>query len=204
MIDNYKRTFDSVRMSPESQKRIRSQLSSRFEDKKEDNIVSIKPIKKIRKSIVAAVAVMTIIVMAGAAYAYTGGSIFWNLTGGWTEYGVYNEDNTYIIHTFDTENTSKPTEVRDGRIYFVLDGSDTDITDYCSKDSYYSYEQIDDDGYRHVILVGGTADDIGWAEWILDQNGIYVGGTATLYINSPQKPTWLEAAEEEYGWHFSY
>ncbi|MBO6113519.1 MAG: hypothetical protein J6P57_00525 [Lachnospiraceae bacterium] len=65
-------------------------------------------------------------------------------------------------------------EVDDGRIYFTFDGDREDITDKCSDDSYYKHEYIDEEGLRHILIVGGNADNAGSAEYILDENGALV------------------------------
>ena len=87
-----------------------------------------------------------------------------------------------------------PIEVRDGQIYFVLDGSDANITNQCSEETYYQYETIDDNGYRHVVLIGGTADNVGMAKYIWDESGSFRGGTASY--DSSEEPAWLISVRE--------
>jgi len=151
-------------------------------------------------AVMAAAIACCLTVTAFAANYFADGAIIQALTGQRVEYGhtIDDEGNELYTITFDASNIVEPAETRDGRIYFTLDGSDTDITDYCAEDAYYSYEHTADDGNRHVILVGGTPDDISWAEFIWDENGTSVGG-AGLHYNNFIKPTWAELAYEAYG-----
>lgn len=55
-------------------------------------------------------------------------------------------------------------EEKDGRIYLVVDGNMTDITDKCSDSDYYRYEVDNGDGSSCVFYVGGTPGDLGWFE----------------------------------------
>ena len=55
-------------------------------------------------------------------------------------------------------------QVKDGRLYFVLNGVWTDVTDKCSATEYYRHEIKNDDGTRNVIFIGGTVNDFGWWE----------------------------------------
>jgi len=59
----------------------------------------------------------------------------------------------------------------------MLDGSGKDITSYCSEDTFYQYERTNENGYRHVLLIGGTPDNLGWTEIVFDKNGSFVGST---------------------------
>ena len=61
-----------------------------------------------------------------------------------------------------------------GRVIFTFEDKTEDITDLCDGDSYYKHEYTDENGYRHLILAGGTVDDPGWAEYILDEKGVCV------------------------------
>jgi len=114
------------------------------------------------------------------------------LLGGGRIESETNSEGSYI--SMSTGFVANPAEVRNGQIYFVLDGSDKTITSYCSGKTYYQYERIADNGYRHVVLVGGTPDNIGWAEFVWNDNSEYVGSNATY--NSESAPEWLVLARE--------
>ena len=59
-------------------------------------------------------------------------------------------------------------ELENGRLFFVLDGQRTDITDQINEEVPYIYEDSDPDQdiAAHSIIVGGTPEHYGWFEWI--------------------------------------
>jgi len=187
---NYKRTFDAVSMPPEHQEQIRAALSSRISEiQEENNVMNTKSsFNRTRRAVViAAIIVLSFALLVGFTY---GSQIIQLLGGGRLEVGA-----NYV--KISTGFESDPAEVRDGQVYFVLDGADTDITSYCTKDTYYQYEQINDNGYRHVVLVGGAPDDLGWAEFVWDESGKFVAGNSTR--NSEEIPAWLILGRETLG-----
>ena len=196
MENNYKRTFDAVNMPQERWEQIRAALSSHISEKRKDNdIMNTKSIayRKPRVALIAAVIALSCILLAGAAYAY-GTQIIELLGGGRIESGKINGTD---YNSISTGFASDPVELREGRVYFLLDGSNMDITSYCTEETAYRYERITDDGYRHVVLVGGTPDNLGWAEFVWDENGNEVGGNATY--NSDKAPAWLNNEREKLG-----
>ncbi|MDR2532327.1 MAG: hypothetical protein LBC82_05740 [Oscillospiraceae bacterium] len=146
--------------------------------------------KRLKPALIAAVIALALFTTVSFAY---GGQIIQLLGGGRIESGKTADGDDYIsISSFE----SNPAEIRDGRVYFILDGSDTDITSHCTEATYYKYEQIADNGYRHVIIVGGTPDKLGWSEFIWDEKGDMVGSTARYYDINGEQPEWLRLAEE--------
>jgi hypothetical protein len=108
----------------------------------------------------------------------------------------------------------------DGRLFFVFGDVKEDITDICTGDNFYDYEYYDENGSRHVIVVGCNNGEPECAEYIFNDNG-YVFCMAPgiensapeddlhLYlVNSPLnrdiryeegKPAWLANAEKALG-----
>ena len=146
----------------------------------------------LRFAVVAAVLVVLSLTLVGFTY---GSQIIQLLGGGHFEEGKDGNGNNYASMDLGFEND--PIEVRDGQIYFVLDGSNTNITDQCSEKTYYQYETVDNNGYRHVVLIGGTPDDVGMAEYIWDESGTLRGSNASY--NSSGVPAWLTSAREALG-----
>jgi hypothetical protein len=144
----------------------------------------------VRTAVVVAVFVLSL-TLVGFAY---GDQIIQLLGGGYIEEGKDANGGNYI--SIDTGFVNDPIEVRDGQIYFVLDGSNTNITDQCSEKTYYQYETVDNDGYRHVVLIGGIPDNVGMAEYIWDANGTFKGSNASY--NSREEPAWLASAREAF------
>ena len=101
----------------------------------------------------------------------------------WTSVTVTeNEDKDYYV-------------VEDGRIYFVLDDIKEDITDQCGEDKWFRYKNKKEDGGWSIILIGGTPDNIGWAELLFDKNGTYYNNIMDVPMNSH----WLDPAMDAEG-----
>ncbi len=76
--------------------------------------------------------------------------------------------------TITTDDKRDFFEVDGNKLYFSLDGTRTDITDQCDDDRYYKQEYTDEEGYRHIMIVGGTPETAGSAEYVLDKDGMCV------------------------------
>ena len=73
--------------------------------------------------------------------------------------------------TFNTDNQKDFFEVAGDRLYFIYDGARTDITEQCDDDRYFKHEYTDSEGYRHILIVGGTPETAGSMEYVLDEKG---------------------------------
>ena len=176
MKHNFVRTFDKVRMPQERQKIIREALSSSISEiEREYKSMNTKSVAygKPKVALVAAAIALSCILLVGFAYAY-GTQIIDLLSGGRIE-SVESSSGDSSISISMVE--SYPYEVLEGRVYFTLDGSGKDITSYCSEDTFFQYERASENGYRHVLLIGGTPDNLGWTEIVFDENGNLVGTT---------------------------
>lgn len=96
-------------------------------------------------------------------------------------------------------NETIPAEVRDGKLYFIANGENIDITDLCSIDTAFIYVVEDATGIQHYIIVGGTPDN--WGYQIImkdpsaadgDPNG-WIGGGSSNHCG--ESSNW-----EPYGW----
>jgi len=159
------------------------------------NLIKEEPVLRkkfsFRTAVVVAVFVLSL-TLVGFAY---GNQIIQLLGGGHIEEGKDANGDNYI--SMDSGFVNDPIEVRNSQIYFVLDGSNTNITDQCSEKTYYQYETVDNNGYRHVVLIGGTPDDVGMAEYIWDESGAFRGSNASY--NSSEEPAWLISARKALG-----
>ena len=91
----------------------------------------------------------------------------------------------------------------------MLDGSETDITEYCTETTYYQYVHTTDNGYRQVFVVGGPPDDLGWAEFLWDNEGNHLASSAVFKFPEEietsdadfrtDAPAWLRSAREALG-----
>lgn len=191
MKDQWKRTFDAVKMPSEHKEEIRAKLSSSMEMYEKEDMVVNRKIKYSRFLAVAAI-LAAAAVMAGFAF---GDQVIALLGGGSMISGI-NEDGEDFV-SMDTGFAADPVIILGDQIYFILDDSYTDITDQCSESDYYQYEKTDENGIRHVVLVGGTIDRLGWAEFVWDADGEPMGSNATLPDGTD--PEWLTSGREALG-----
>lgn len=172
---DFKRTFDAVTLSPECQERICTRLSAHTK----------RPRKKIRilRLLTAAALLVSAIALMGFAF---GERITKLLGGGRIVEGI--DENGEDSVSVDTGFAVDPVTIWNDHIYFTLDGSYQDITEECSDTDSYRYESCDEDGTRHIILIGGAPDHVGWAEYTLlpdgriFSNATYDGGTKPLWL----------------------
>lgn len=130
----------------------------------------------------------------GIAYAATGSTWVSKIINFTTANGseveiVQNENSTSFTVNRDEQESSGYVDVQNGRLYFVLGDIREDVTDKCSDTDYYQYEYTDNRNLRHVILVGGTAADAGWAELIFDENGTYIFNQ--MDVDATSDSVWL-------------
>jgi hypothetical protein len=192
---DFKRTFDAVRLPPGRCGEIRSALSAgSAETRAGAGAANTRPRKKNGFAIAAAAAAL--IIAASAGSFALGGQIIRLLGGGSISSGTDSFGNDYATITLNSESVAA--ETRDGRVYFVLDGSGDDITSYCSEETYFLYERVDDGGHRHAVLVGGDPDSLGWAEFVWSENGAFMGCTA-ITNGGDSEPAWLELGRKNLG-----
>lgn len=199
MVRLYQKTFDQVHMPADRAQSLRDDLASRCSHDEMEAIV-MKPNKRFRRPLAALVAVCIISALSITAFAY-GDQIkefYTFFTGGTIEQGVDQDGNSYTAGSVDTDAAS-PVELRDdGRLYFVADGQEIDITDQCSYTEPYLYECTDSAGNRHVFIVGGDLDAIGYAEFIWDTQGQVQGGAAQFGTSQgTEDAPWLDAGKKQ-------
>ena len=96
--------------------------------------------------------------------------------------------------------TTDPAEVRDGRLYFIANGEDIDITDLCSMDTAFIYVMQDRTGTLHYIFVGGRPDNWGYGSIMKKPGnlrhplGEWIGGGGHNHCG--RESNW-----EPYGWY---
>ena len=101
-----------------------------------------------------------------------------------------------------TENLTEPVEIRDGRMYFIVNGENIDITDQVSQSKAFTYQYVDNQGITHDWVVGLNSENIenyGYAEY-LRSGDVWQGGyDARVNINADgtTDARWLESWKTE-------
>lgn len=95
-------------------------------------------------------------------------------------------------------------ENRDGRLYFIANGENTDITDLTSLDAPYIHTYTDAEGVEHLVIVGGTPENFGFHEFwresgAPDSPRAWIGGQGENYLDMETGSVypWLAKAWEE-------
>ena len=118
--------------------------------------------------------------------------------GGNMEITQYDDGAEVRIHT---EKLTEPVEIRDGRMYFVVNGENLDITDQVSQTKAFTYQYVDNQGITHDWVVGLNSENIenyGYAEYL--KTDTWQGGySARVNINSDgtTDARWLESWKTE-------
>ena len=187
MKDQYRHLFESARLPDERRAEIRTVLSARLAENEKEGTVMCKKSNTFRMLAVT-VAVIAAILLVGFT---VGGKIVKLLSGG-TLISQPGEGIGGL--TMEMGFRDDPAEVCDGHIYFTLDGSNLDITDQCSEETYFQYE-TEENGARQVVLVGGTPENLGFALYVWLDDG---SKASTYDMPSSETPPWLKAAEAEF------
>ena len=59
-----------------------------------------------------------------------------------------------------TDNLTEPVEIRDGRMYFVVNGENMDITDQVSQTKAFTYQYVDEQSVTHMWVVGMNSEEL--------------------------------------------
>ena len=118
--------------------------------------------------------------------------------GGNMEITQYDDGAEVRIHT---EKLTEPVEIRDGRMYFVVNGENIDITDQVSQTKAFTYSYEDTAGIIHDWVVGLNGEGLesyGYAEYL--KTDTWQGGySARVNINADgtTEAQWLEIWKAE-------
>lgn len=185
----YEKTFSQIEMPKESMLALRSALASKCSDNETE--VPMKRFSFRRHPAALLAAVILIAALSVTALACGGAALYRFLTG-----GTITQAESYTEVSIGTEFS--PIEEQDGHVYLTVSGERLDITDQFSYEIPYIYDCVAADGLRHVLIVGGAPDAIGWSEFIFDESGMPLGGSASFGTpNGTDDAPWLDAAKEQ-------
>lgn len=118
--------------------------------------------------------------------------------GGNMEITQYDDGAEVLVHT---DEMTEPVEIRDGRMYFIVNGENLDITDQVSQTKAFTYSYEDTQGITHEWVVGLNGDGMesyGYAEYL--KTDTWQGGySARVNIEADGKTNaqWLEIWKTE-------
>lgn len=135
--------------------------------------------------------------------------------GGDTLKRILGWDGHIEVHEYENEagkklesihyGISEPVRIEDGRMYFIANGENTDITDIVTAGGTYSYTYEDENGCTYLILIGLNSEELesyGFAEFIKTSEDGWRGGHAhnIAYTDTGNGEVclWLEQGKDEY------
>lgn len=164
-------------------------IAPMYIEKAADYTVSRGAARVRRRRLLIAAAIAAALLLAGFTFAPVIARMLNGRTVEWDEDHLFSSGTAYDL-----------AEVRDGHVYFTLDN--TDITAYCSENTYFRYDFQDEQGISHVILVGGEVDAVGWTEILYLQDGRRLSHAHLATDGEP--PAWYvqgcAAADADYGY----
>lgn len=204
MKEQVKDMYEQITMPEETVKKIRLAMA---EKQKPRNTIG-----RILGRAAAALAAMVVLVFAISPQARAAASelmrkvIVFEDTGITVYEETDGEGNVNRAVSVDTEAPAFA-QVREGRLYFLANGENLDITDQIGEDKPYYYTYADDNGYIHYLAVGysGSLENYGIYEFIREQKEGqqewegWSSGTGRNFLN-PETGTrypWVELVWEE-------
>ena len=205
--------YEQIRLPAQASERIRARLeneSINLTEKGLDNMQVKKNISVRKKVLVSVIAAAVICAVPAGVYAAWHGDIIQFISGGGRI--AHYEDNLpsdatqeetedYLSDILDQEMAQAESnvnasdsylKVENGRLILDPDGEKLDITDELSETEPYIYTIKPDDGTTHYLIIGGTIDNYGLAEFVQTDDGQWQGGfsnnaTGEWYINGVQQ-----------------
>ncbi len=149
-----------------------------------------KPVRHPRRAWLLAAAVLLLALLAAAGYASPAARRFFTATG--DEITVLSEGDRAL-----RSGGEAVCVVRDGRILFLCDGTEKDITEECGPSRYFAWERTYEDGTRHLIAVGGTPERMGYFYVYLFPDGSGAFDLPCFY--DYRGAAWVEKAVRDLG-----
>lgn len=163
-MKDYKHMMEQVTLGDGKKEEILAMLEEKQEMRKR------RVPKAARLALAAALAIGCVLCIAAGipakVYHFLGGGSVSVMPGPW---GDKLGGGEIILSVPDPEDA--PLVLEDGRLWFVNGGERTDVTDLIDADTPYIYEHTDPETeYKGWLILGGTPEDFGWAEYA-DVNG---------------------------------
>ena len=157
-MNNYWHMMEQVTLSDQKKEKIMEMLENKGTQKR--RMPSVKALV-----LAAALAVGCVLSIAAGLPA----QVYNFLAGGQV---VVQPDGASVDFTLMGDEETGPVTVENGRLMFNADGQKLDITDKVDESTPYVYEHTDPaTGNKGYVVVGGTVDNYGWAEFFLTEDG---------------------------------
>ena len=152
---DYREALDGLRFSGAGKERIMKNLMER--EKR-------RTVRPLRAALIAAAMVLVCVLMIAAAMP---GQVFKLISGADASFQQVSEGRSVVEISGEM-----PLQKENGRLWLVIGGERTDITDSIDLNTPYVYDNTDPEtGRRDYLVVGGTIEDYGWLEFYEMKNG---------------------------------
>ena len=196
MKDQIRNMFEQITMPRDTEMRIRAAMDRR------------QPAKSRWKPAVTAAAVLAMLLLISpqARAAVEGWVMKYVFPG--SDLTIYQQTDpqgnvTGIMATVDTEAPAFA-QVVDGRLYFLGNGENLDITDEIAEDNPFFYTYVDNYGLTHAMAVGysGSIENYGIYEFIwedVDGQRDWVTGSGRNFLSSETEARypWVDLVWQE-------
>lgn len=196
MKDQIRDMFEQITMPRDTEMRIRAAMDRR------------QPAKSRWKPAVTAAAVLAMLLLISpqARAAVEGWVMKYVFSG--SDLTIYQQTDpqgnvTGIMATVDTEAPAFA-QVVDGRLYFLGNGENLDITDEIAEDAPFFYTYVDNYGLTHAMAVGysGSIENYGIYEFIwedVDGQRDWVTGSGRNFLSSETETRypWVDLVWQE-------
>lgn len=157
-----------------------------------------------KKLVIVCVCAVLVLALTVSAFAVGGDTLKRIL--GWDSHIEIHELENEIGETIENVHYNKilePVRIENGRMFFVVNGENTDITDMVAADEPYSYTYEDEEGYTYFYFVGPSTEgheSYAYAEFIKNPDGDWVGGHGSGFSHDDEgnAPDWLEKGKAEF------
>lgn len=195
MKDQIRNMFEQITMPRDTEMRIRAAMDRR------------QPAKSRWKPAVTAAAVLAMLLISPQARAAVEGWVMKYVFSG-SDLTIYQQTDpqgnvTGIMATVDTEAPAFA-QVVDGRLYFLGNGENLDITDEIAEDNPFFYTYVDNYGLTHAMAVGysGSIENYGIYEFIwedVDGQRDWVTGSGRNFLSSETETRypWVDLVWQE-------
>lgn len=171
----------------------------------EENMNTEKTFRPSRKLVSVCVCAALMLALGVVAYAY-GGEMIRSRIFGWGNnfeitQGIDENGENTTVSVLYTDNLTDPVVFSKGKMLFVVNGENIDITHQVSQSEAFRYEYTDDEGNTHFWFVGLNSDEMenyGYAEYIKDSAGEWAGGYSArvnIEADGSTSAQWLETAK---------
>lgn len=182
----------------ERYKRAFSVLESSRRYDMEDIFMARKRSLNKKRALTLAIAAALMLALGISAYAVGEDTIKRML--GWDKHieqsECTNEAGERITHTH--YGISEPVRIEDGRMFFIVNGEYTDITDTVTRGETYTYSYQDAGGYTYMYIIGLNGPELesyGYAEFVRGPGGSWQGGHSH---KATDDAPWLERGKQEF------